>query len=814
MDGWADFEETAHPDGDGVDGSGPRSNSAPASSKVGAGRQQGTLGSRRLRASMADEEQTAKEQATLDLQRQRAEKRGSAEARDAKKKKKLHVQNVQAPKSAAAIRGDIAQQLSLLGAREPQFGNSLQQRLFALGRAGLSGEWTSDRRRVAHTILFRRRHVGTLATEYDQVGISRKTNMFVRCASALVSLGGMLNGCFLAKLADAVTRPCAADALYKPLLLVKKRRYDETPLKLTVQTDDADDKGCAAKVLQSDFNLLALVQHRPSGHFLAMALQPPTWLQALERNTAEVLFKSQHLLEANLPELDRLGEIFPFSVQLVNTDSYSANFLAEAMLNDRHPAFLKSHKGCDIHGLGSSLSRCFAHVPQHISGMIHGSLAMMTAGSLNSLRRALLSVLEDRLVIRFGPPPTYAGLVRYRAALFELWMPGVANTTDDFSLLSSHSLKMFQRYQTIAFWLNGNIMDANVVEFWTLDRSATKEAVLPLMQRHLIPALLPRKIPLLPRGKWTGHSATLSWYGLVDGHHCLLSPMVQVWLGRKSPIAPPPAAEENEGWASFAGQDPAEAAEQRSEQPQAAVQMGAGEVVDEDGEGEDNNEVGSGWAELNRQMRSDFFNWSTSNAVCVIVVAIGLAIRDLAKLIQRQIRLSGKVWARQQRVLNSQQQPSSYRALEACSMRNIDEFYRMLQISFHELPEAMHPAGFCRSIHALMFRMLCSAGAATHYYLRMVWKAFPIQLFQGLCNNAEKVYQVVHQSRCLLDALSRKYVELYTDVAAMQSDAGQAVLHGLASVYTLDILGIEARHFRDSQVFCWISRCQVSRPST
>ena len=397
-------------------------------------------------------------------------------------------------------------------------------------------------------------------------------------------------------------------------------------------------------------------------------------------------------------------------------------------------------------------------------------------------------------MIRRGLPPTDEKLIAYRTALFDLWMPGVSDATEDYVAVSASSLRQYRRYRTIRFFLNGHIQNPDVVEFYTLDQNASPDCLVPYLKQQLIPALLPKKIPLLPRGKWTGHHETLAFFGLLDGHHCLLAPLVQVWTGRS--LAPGPEVstldDDGGGWADFVPANAAASLQEASDVPEDGNAQGvlAGDPGDDVARGEMEGESESGYVEFNRKMRADFFTWSTKNDVCVVVAMIALGIRDLSKLIHRQIAMSGKMWSREQRVKASQGLPNTYRALEASGMENLTEFYRTLRSSFHSFPAAVHAKGFCRQMQVLLFRVLCSAGAAVHYYVRTVWRGLPLQLFQGLKGAADAVYQY---PKCFRDALSRKYMEIYKDPDAMRTSSGQASLHALASVYTLDILGIEAR---------------------
>jgi hypothetical protein len=519
---------------------------APA---IHAGRSLGHKGSSLLRSAIALQEQEEKQRTQRHHTDLKTTSRGIYWARAARAQES---NSKGTGPALAERRAQITDQLSLLQGRIPDIGTTLQYKMLSLARTLLKSSSRNQNHKAVRNIIFSRRRVGSLQSELQAAGaatvrsvgheIVRRPWIFQRCAATLVNLTGMLQGVTLCVIAMLTTVP-ASNPPYIPWLFIKRRRYDETPSQITIQVHDERESGKTAKVFQTEFKMLALLQHSATGKFITLTWNGATWLSVVERTTADVILATQEDIEKNVPELDRMGEIFRMSLQMITTDRYAANFLAEAAFNDNHPRFTKTHKGCDIHDSASSLGKTFAHAEEHISGMIHGALAMLMGGSTRGFRRAVFTVISDRLEIVHGNPPQ-GHVARYRKEVLDMFIPVDGN------FLRSKLRATTKRRFCLTAFCNGNILNRNTFEFYG-SIGTDREAVLHYMSYYLVPALVPGKLPLFPRGRFTGHANTIAYLGILDSHHGLLLPSVQVWLGHttkpSSSLVAMPELETN-GW--------------------------------------------------------------------------------------------------------------------------------------------------------------------------------------------------------------------------------------------------------------------------
>ena len=273
----------------------------------------------------------------------------------------------------------------------------------------------------AQTLLYDvERPVSSRAAEskYSGLGLCAVQRKTIQGASALISAGGYLWGCSFSQLADMVQKQAV-----RPIMLIRKRRYDETPTRIQVPAAHSgpSEKNRLAKVLQSEFQLAGLCQDVESSCYFFFKGHAPTWLVAVDSCTADVTKFVQDQLEQNIPELERLSHMFPTNIQMINTDAYAANTKAERAIAMEHPSSHLTHYFCDHHNCCTCLTKGFNLVPDCISGMIAGALAMQGAGETATLRRCLMNVIRDRLQVHIGPAPA-GRIAAHRKGIHELFL--------------------------------------------------------------------------------------------------------------------------------------------------------------------------------------------------------------------------------------------------------------------------------------------------------------------------------------------------------------------------------------------------------
>ena len=87
----------------------------------------------------------------------------------------------------------------------------------------------------------------------------------------------------------------------------------------------------------------------------------------------------------------------------------------------------------------------------------------------------------------------------------------------------------------------------------------------------------------------------------------------------------------------------------------------------------------------------------------------------------------------------------------------------------------------------LAFRMLSTAACCAEFYIYAAWRGFPVQLFAALDGNSN----LASARPCLLCPLSQQILQLFGD--DLYGDDCQAVIHALASKFSLDISDLESR---------------------
>lgn len=612
------------------------------------------------------------------------------------------------------------------------------------------------------------RHAESKRAQKTSNSILRKAK---QCAGMILNASGYLWGCTFCQLAEQI-----ASHVVKPLLLVKKRRYDETPsnIRLTSDTPSEGEKNRTAKIFQSEFQIAALLQHVESGEFLHFQGHIPTWLAAVDHTTADVTKYVQDQLEGVLPETDRLAQQFVMSVHLVNTDAYAANLRAEEAIAREHPSFSLSHYFCDHHSCWTCLGKGFKLVPEAISGMISGALSMQAAGETTTVRQCLMTVIEDRLQIHVGAPPG-GRVAQYREAVYDLFLKLPHG---------QHSKKRkhihFIQRLVLSTFLNGDLQDTRNVHMWTLAFWPNREHILAMFKKYVVPCLLPCKAPLFPRSRWTNTELAIDYFGLLTSHHNLLLPTVQLWI--KTNVKPQELVSTG-GWADVladpgdSGLPPLEDEGEAEDEPHPAK-------VDDD-QSQKNR-----WIQMRKQNRKKFRWWVEMQPGPTLVI-MRVASSPVVNLTHALLHRAGVDWERkeQQHLVNGE--PRSYRVLEAFRGTDLKTFFAEINHLFHRAVLELADGDMLRRHQVLLFRMLSSYRTSIASYIGLRWRAFPVRLF-GLLDGVDCFDDSTKP--CMLDGLSSSFLSTYCTPEARTSPAAISTLEVLANNFSLGIAEVEARH--------------------
>lgn len=146
----------------------------------------------------------------------------------------------------------------------------------------------------------------------------------------------------------------------QPVMIIRRFRYDETPLRNRVKLYDptidqlVEDVSDHTKLMQTEF-ALRVVCYRPSDKsYWILSGSLPTVLQAVEKTTARCTKACLVNLLGAIPGLLSFSHRFPFRVHSSTTDRYSANILAEKSLWADDRTWCKSNIFCDQHRIAQA----------------------------------------------------------------------------------------------------------------------------------------------------------------------------------------------------------------------------------------------------------------------------------------------------------------------------------------------------------------------------------------------------------------------------------------------------------------------------
>lgn len=564
IDGWADFALAGLPVADSASGELSDEETLPPERKKkdGRGRPVGTGGSHAFRAQLRAQKQVETDAQTIALAKaaQSQPQSGSiAYARTFNSKNQKHETQSQsqaagAPSSTSGTaKSSATADLSLIGTLS-MYGSEVQIALMetlnkywkSKDSANANAADVNEPDVLVERCLFtdlKKRPTASMTAEAEAIGIDRQAfaRGIKRVASSVVEGAGLMWGNMLAAMTK---RAKMAGSI--PLVFIKQMRYDETPTKLRLQDDcqslshlESQSRNDApitqqksrAKVLQSEIRLAAVIMDRAKSFMFCGRV--PTWLQVMDRTTADVTKAAIKDLYSTIPDLQECSSQFAVKVQLSTTDRYSGNTRAEAALQRDDPSWIRLHLPCDIHKLSSAIGQQFELSELFISSMVNVALAMCEAGSVKDLQDCLMEVFSESLVIFLGDPPG-GEILQHRLQIYELFL-GVPKDPAPQLFNASMRLKRQKQRCILDQYLNHDLQTPIPVHWCRHgcckldDRADT----LSNFKQYVLPALVPSACPLFPRGKWTRSELSIEWVGLFASHHNLYQDTFRLWLGRK-----------------------------------------------------------------------------------------------------------------------------------------------------------------------------------------------------------------------------------------------------------------------------------------
>ena len=587
-------------------------------------------------------------------------------------------------------------------------GTKLQQSLAETTVTFLScgKQVVSSLQKAFERVLTKQRPAASFTSEAANCGIDRKAlkRTLQQSACYLVMMSGYAIGLLLSRLTDLAKgqRPP-----HRPVLLCVRRAYDETPSRMTVKwlTHEEQAKVRAkqegtAKILQTNLEVIALMQHVESKQFYSTRMRMPAWLQAMDRTTAEVTLRCQRDVLGMIPNLADFGERAKLHIHIANTDKYSANLKCERNLlralgiSENSANCAMSHYVCDVHKAHTCQSRTLSMVDGHISAIIATALSCAEAGSVRMLRASMARSLQDKLHVCFGPRPENDFNLSYRSAVLDAFLP-LHKTRDDETerdLKRQQDRSCWSRRArvVIEFFLHDDLQNHNELWYHTEAWAIEKEHVHKLMVKYLVPILIPGLPPLFSRSRWNGFQDALSFFGLAEACHGLLRSTLLDYLRAKPtettlPQAPQGPMALDDGGQGLADPLTAEAAEGEDEDAMSVRQQIEAVTGNVD------------WADLRLRMKVKVSTWLHVPVLPALVVT-NHAVAPLSHLFQRMLSTGSTEWEKAQQTRVARGRPRTFQILEAARGVDMKQFRADMSAALHEqlvlIPTASHHRQF------------------------------------------------------------------------------------------------------------------------
>lgn len=277
----------------------------------------------------------------------------------------------------------------------------------------------------------------SVATVAESSGKTHKiiSNGLQRTASAMVFSAAWMVGCSL-----STWRQLFRSGRFRPVAVIDKMLYDETPLKMKLQewnnflgvADGMSSRHQAnlqetykyAKILRLDWQLGFVVWDVQLRRHKLVTVPMPVPLSAVDRNTAECLIGVIDQVHALVPELDGFFSDFGFHVRMPVIDRFAANLKAETFIRTRDPGVISGMFTCDVHKASGCVKNALSLNDDSLSGIINLGLSLEGSGSLDRMRRILQEIFADELQIVYEQPPGEGTEVfKHRQAVLRTFLP-------------------------------------------------------------------------------------------------------------------------------------------------------------------------------------------------------------------------------------------------------------------------------------------------------------------------------------------------------------------------------------------------------
>ena len=463
----------------------------------------------------------------------------------------------------------------------------------------------------------------------------------------------------------------------------------------------------------------------------------------------------------------------------------------EKMRQSLQPDTVKAHYTCDVHKLYTATSYSMDHCSDDVSGLLslglshHGS-----AGAYQQILRTLDQIVQDELVVSYGSPdPAH---VQYREQLFNVFLP----------VYRGHRCKKTnaKRRYILHQLLNGDWQSDQLEHVCSYGCCLDFADTLRKVKQFLIWAMAPTKCRKYCRSRWTNYDIAIDWAGLL-GNICqgrILAKLVSKMSGTTAPATAPtmqmaPLSDTGANkWLELADEEIGVTA--------VAVRHEEGEEPlnpDQSQNQKDPSMVD--WAKVNESHRKSATEWASSIPGIRLIIMKVVAAPLLTAML-KFLRLSSPKWEKEQAAKVALGQRRSYRVLEGALGTDLAECMDTLLESTRGMLQSLPSSGKRRCVRTLHFRMVATALASLHAYLRVEREGLRFQWFRVLLQDedeTDRVYQIPH---CMADELSAALLEQFPKPEDAGSLECQSLAAFLACALYTDIAKVEARHSSNREV--------------
>ena len=213
-------------------------------------------------------------------------------------------------------------------------------------------------------------------------------------------------------------------------------------------------------------------------------------------------------------------------------DRYSANQKAERSLQYDDMSWAKFVQCCETHILFQSNKHAMDLLAEDVSGLVSLSLSQNAGGSLATLRDILAEVIREELSIVHQAPPC-GETAKHRKEIYDLFLPMPKNKN------RGARSTLLRRYVLGALF-NADL-SGDLIHYCSWGCCEDLQDSVRKFTLWGTWALMPTKLPKFAKNRWTNQQGAVSWAGLLEAHHQLLSKMVARFTG--GPVAPQPQDE-------------------------------------------------------------------------------------------------------------------------------------------------------------------------------------------------------------------------------------------------------------------------------